>query len=230
MKNTFLMLFWAAISLNTVSGQKVNIQMKGGFLSSKMDLQWETPVKNASDLNTLRPTFALSVDGQLYKGLHIGAEMGTCSYVHSMDFSYTQPFAPFTVTTNYSGWYKQEQVYATFNMRYWFGTYKLLGIGGGIGIYNNYVNAFSSGFRSDKSTAPNWQSSNINLEGKDYLQPNTTIGGFISAVVNPKLGNTGLILETRYIFNDYTKEQITRVKPDIRFNSFAILVGLSFHL
>lgn len=229
MKNTFLMLFLAAISINTVSGQKVNIQMKGGFLSSKIDYSWETPVKNEGYSGELRPTFALSIDGQIYKGLYVGAELGTCSYLERMNFSYTQPFDPYTVTTNYSGWYKQEQVYATFNTQYWFGSYKFLGVGCSIGIYNNYVNAFSSGSTSDKSTSPNWQSSNRNLDGKDYLQPNTTVGGFINAIVNPKFNHIGLVAEVRYIFNDYTHGQITQTKPDIRFNSLAILTGLSFH-
>ena len=48
-------------------------------------------------------------------------------------------------------------------------------------------------------------------------------------IVNPKFDNIGFVLEMRYIFNDYTRGQATRVKPDVRFNSLAFLAGLSFH-
>ena len=230
MKSTFLMLLWAAISLNTVNGQKVNIQMKVGFLSSKMDFKWDTPIKNESSSSMIRPTFAFSIDGQLYKGLYIGAEIGTCSYNHFIDISFKQPqnfFPPFVVTDNYLGWYKQEQVYFTVNPQYRFGFHKFFVVGGGIGVYNNYINSFVNGFRQVTSTKPT--SEIQNLDGKDYLLPNTTVGGFINAAINPKFNNVGLVLEVRHIFNDYTNGQITRVKPDIRFNSFAFMGGLSFH-
>jgi hypothetical protein len=229
MKCTFLMLFWAIISLNTANGQKVNIQMKAGYLLSQLDYSWKIPVKNESSSSMLRPTFALSIDGQLYKGLYVGAELGTCSFAHYLDFSYSLSDPSFTATDKYFGWYKQEQVYATFNAQYRFGPYKFFAIGGGIGVYNNYVNAFHNGFRSTTITKPQFSNSTQNLNGQDYFLPNTTVGGFISAVVNPKLQNVGLVLEVRHIFNDFTNAQITRVKPDIRFNSLAVLGGLSFH-
>jgi hypothetical protein len=229
MKNTFLILFLAIISFNTVNGQKVNIQMKAGFLSSKMDYSWETPVKNEGYSGEFRPTFALSVDGQLYEGFYLGAEIGTCAYSHYMNFSYTQADPSFTATHKYFGWYKQEQIYFTLNPQYRFGWRRFLGIGGGVGIYNNYVNTFNNGFRSTTITQPQFSNSTLNLEGKDYLQPNTTVGGFINAIINPRLENIGLVFEIRYIFNDYSSGQTTRVKPDIRFNSLALLTGLSFH-
>ncbi len=229
MKNTFLMLFWAAISLNTVSGQKVNVQIKAGYLASQIDYSWETPVTQTGS-NKGRPTFALSVDGQIYKGFYLGAELGTCSYLHSIDFSYTRTDPSFTATDKYLGWYKQEQVYLTLNPQYRFGPSKLFVVGCGMGVYNNYVNAFSNGYRSTTITKPQVSNSTENLDGKDYLSPNTTVGGFINAVVNPKLDKIGLVFEVRYVFNDYTRGQTTSVKPDVRFNSLALLAGLSFHL
>lgn len=231
MKKQFLMLFWAAISLNTANGQKINIQMKGGFLSSKMDYSWETPVKNEGYSRDFRPTFALSVDGQLYKGLYVGAEIGTCSYLYAMNFSYKQSYNnPYTTTTTYTGSYKQEQIYFTINPQYKFGYEGVFGIGGGVGIYNNTVNTFSNGRASTQSNNPQSIGSSYKLDGQDYHEPNATIGGFVNAIINPKTKNIGLILEARYIFNGYPKTFTpTGDKPDIRFNSFAFMGGLSFH-
>jgi hypothetical protein len=231
MKNPLLILFWAAISLNTVSGQKVNIQMKGGFLSSKIDYSWETPVKNEGFTDLPRPTFALAIDGQLYKGLYLGVELGTCSYLYSMDFSYKQSYNnPYTTTATYRGSYKQEQVYFTINPQYKFGYKYWFGIGGGIGIYNNTVNTFTKGTLSFKSNNPQSSASSYTLDGKDYVDPNTTVGGFINAVINPKFDNIGVLLEMRYIFNHYPVNYLqTGGNPNFRFNSFAVLGGLSFH-
>ena len=54
------------------------------------------------------------------KGLYVGTELGTCSYLQFMDFYYTRTDASFSATDKYSAWYKQEQVYATFNTQYRF--------------------------------------------------------------------------------------------------------------
>lgn len=222
------MLLCTAIGLNTANGQKVNIQIKAGYLASQMGYSWETPVTQTG-ASKARPTFALSADAQIYKGFYLGAELGTCSYFQSMDFSYTRTDPSVTATDRYLGSYKQEQVYFTLNPQYRFGFHNFFALGGGIGVYNNYVNAFSSGFRSTTITKPQVSNSTENLDGKDYLSPNTTVGGFINAIVNPKLDKIGLVFEVRYIFNDYTRGQTTRVKPDVRFNSLAFLAGLSFH-
>jgi hypothetical protein len=232
MKNILLILFIAAFSLNAASGQKINIQMKMGFLFSKIDYLWDTPVKNEGYAGLPRPTFVFSIDRQLYKGLYLGAEFGTCSHLHYSDFSYKQSYdAPFITTTTYDGTYKQEQIYFTINPSYKFGNNQLFGLGGGFGIYNNTVNTFSSGTVSSKSNDPKSIGLSYKLDGQDYIIPNTTVGGFINAVINPKFNNVGLILEMRYIFNGYSVDpfQTTRVKPDIRFNSLAVLGGLSFH-
>jgi hypothetical protein len=196
-----------------------------------MDLAWETPVRDESTQSTIRPTFAISVDGQLYKGLYLGAEFGTHSYLYDIDFSYKQAFdAAFTSTTSYKGSFKQEQVYFTINPQYRFGYHEFFGVGGGIGIYNNSVNTFNRGTASTQSTNPQFTGSSYKLDGQDYGEPNTTFGGFVNAIVNPKLENIGFIFEMRYIFNAYPKRLLpTNAKPDIKFNSFAVLVGLSFH-
>lgn len=226
MKNTLLIFFIAVICLNTASAQKVNIQMKAGFLSSKIGYLWTTPVKSAQRTSlTFRPTFAFSVDGQLHKGLYVGAEFGTCSYLQFMSISFKQSV---NTTDSYSGWYKQEQIYFTINPQYRFGPKQFFGIGGGVGIYNNYVNTFNNGYRSTTSTNP-FSVSTETLDGKDYLQPNTTVGGFINAIMNPQINNVGFVFEMRYILNDYARVEVNRVRPNIRFNSLALLGGLSFH-
>jgi hypothetical protein len=230
MKNILLILIIYVISANLASAQKVNIQMKMGYLESKIDYAWGSAVKDESHSGGFRPTFALSVDGQLYKGIYLGAEIGTCSYLHFMNFSYKWTDATFAANDSYTGWYKQEQVYFTINPQYRFGRNKIFVVGGGAGVYNNYVNSFVNGSRNTTITLPQFSNSTEKLEGKDYLLPNTNFGGFINASINPKLNNIGLILEMRYIFNNYSANgQITKVQPDIRFNSVAALIGLSFH-
>ena len=109
------------------------------------------------------------------------------------------------------------------------GKTKWLSIGGGLGIFNNYINRFSNGFRTTKYENK-INSEVLYLEGMDIYSPNTVKGGFFNITLNPKINkHLGLLVESRYIINSPSTGQITKVKPDISFNSFSVMGGLSFH-
>lgn len=213
----------------SLSAQKVTFGIKGGFLSSKLKLSWSEPIANEGQSQT-RPTYAIFMDGKITKYLYLGVEVGTCSYVQLMNFKYTltQFSGQLTAKTNntYLGYYQQEQIYFALCPQFKFGP--ILSVGGGIGIYNNYVNKFSSGIRT-AYVEGSLKNELFSLEGKDFFLPNTTAGGFFNFTINPKINHMGFIAEARYILNAPSNGQITKVLPDISFNSFALMSGLTYH-
>ena len=205
--------------------------MKTGALSSKVKFDWSVPIANNGHLKT-RPCYALFMEGKLYDFIYIGAEMGSCSYSIFMDFRYNDGGGSSgnpKSQTNYLGWYQQEQFYFTLNPQLKFGKSKWLSIGGGLGLFNNYINRFRNGFRTTKYENKT-NSEVLYLDGIDMYSPNTVKGGFLNITLNPKINkHLGLLVESRYVINDASNGQITKVNPDISFNSFSVLASLSFH-
>ena len=212
----------------SLSAQKVTFGIKGGFLSSRLNLSWSEPIANEGGSKT-RPTYALFMDGKLTKYLSLGVEVGTCSYVQLMNFEYTltQFSGQLTTKTNYTylGYYQQEQTYFVVSPQFKLGP---ISVGGGIGIYNNYINRFTDGIRT-AYVEGSLKNELTRLEGKDFFLPNTTAGGFFNFTINPRINHIGFLIETRYIFNAPSNGQITKVIPDISFNSFALMGGVTYH-
>lgn len=149
-----------------------------------------------------------------------------------MDIKYTDlggVKAPsYNAQVSYHGWYQQEQIYFSINPQIKFGKSKWFSIGGGLGIYNNFINRFHNGLHIFSLPG---SSSIKNLESHNLYLPNTVFGGHLSLTINPRISeHIGWIFETRYIVNSPSNGQISKVKPSLNVNSFAIITGLSFHL
>ena len=227
-KNLGLIALFLLICASLLA-QKVTFGIKGGFLSSKLKLSWSEPIANEGHSET-RPTYAIFMDGKLTKHFYLGVEVGTCSYVEFMNFKYTltQFSGQLTTKTNYTylSYYQQEQIYFALCPQLKFES--IFSVGGGIGIYNNYINKFNSGFRT-AYVEGSLKNELLNLEGKDLFLPNTTVGGFFNFTINPKINHIGFIVDARYILNAPSNGQITKVLPDVSFNSFAVMGGLTYN-
>ena len=227
--NFFLMAFFS----HAVIAQKVNIGMKTGILNSKLKFDWSHDITN-NGTTKIRPTYTLFAEGQLYDFIYLGAEIGTCSYNVFMDFKYDENGGvngnpTYKSHNTYFGWYQQEQLYFAISPQFKFGKTKWLSIGGGFGLYNNYINRFHNGTRTSQIEG-NPKTEVLYLDGYDMYLPNSVKGGFLNITLNPKLNkHLGLLIDCRYTFNNPSNGQITKVKPDISFNSFAATAGLSFH-
>ncbi len=231
MKKIILSIAFTVLFMFLGVAQNITIGMKTGMLNSKVKFDWREPITNNAYLK-IRPCYALFMEGKLYDFIYLGAEMGTCSYSIFMDFKYNRDgntFGDPKSQTNYLGWYQQEQFYFTINPQLKFGKSKWLSIGGGLGLFNNYINRFSNGFRTIKYEGK-INSDVLYLEGMDMYAPNTVKGGFFNIALNPKINkHLGLLVESRYTINSASNGQTTKVKPDISFNSFSVMAGLSFH-
>jgi hypothetical protein len=233
MKKIISILIIIAFFSLSISAQKVSIGMKTGTLYSKVNFDWSHDIIN-KNRPKIRQTYTLFAEGQLYDFIYLGAEIGTCSYNVFMNFKYDDnggvngnPTYKSHVT--YFGWYQQEQFYFAISPQFKFGKTKWLSIGSGFGLYNNYINRFHNGTRTSQFEG-NPKTEVLYLDGYDMYLPNSVKGGFLNITLNPKLNkHLGLLIDCRYIFNNPSNGQITKVKPDISFNSFAATAGLSFH-
>ncbi len=232
MKNFIILFFITLTYLNPINAQNINFGMKGGGLFSKFKFQWTENVLDNCRTD-IRPIYSIFGEGKIHNNFYLGAEIGVSSFKGFIDIKYTDlggvnGSPTYNAQVAYFGWYQQEQYYFSINPQIKLGKSKWISVGGGLGVYNNFINRFHNGYNTFQSSSSN---SYLNLEGLNLYLPNTVIGGFLNLTLNSRITeHLGLILETGYIINSPSNGQISKVKPSLSFNSFAIMTGLSFHL
>jgi hypothetical protein len=221
------------VYMNPMSAQNINFGMKGGLLSSKFKFYWTQDVADNSRTD-MRFIYNVFAEGRVYKHLYLGVEVGHCSYTGFIDIKYRDlggvaGSPTYDAQVAYFGWYQQEQHYFTINPQIKLGKSEWVSIGGGFGVFNNYINSFLNGYRTFSSSSSFHRS---DLDGHSMYLPHTVTGGFLNLTLKPRIkDHIGLLFEGRYIFNSSTRSgQITQVKPSLRLNSFSLMFGLSFHL
>lgn len=232
MKNFITLLLITLIYVNPINAQNINFGMKSGMLNSKFKFQWTEKVLDNSRTN-IRPVYSIFAEGKIFNNFYLGAEIGICSFKGFIDIKYADfggvnANPAYDAQVAYFGWYQQEQYYCSINPQLKLGKSDWISVGGGIGLYNNYVNMFHNGYRNFQSSSGSDQ---LDMGGQSLYLPNTVAGGFFNLTLNPRISkHLGLLLETRYIMNGPSNGQISKVNPSLSLNSFAIMTGLSIHL